>query len=190
MARRPGGPLIWGVAYAAALVALLVRVRTGDAPLPPPAAPSPGEPIWLTRLHHALFALLLAGGPLERLLLGGVSAWRPAGLLLLAGGVVLYRTAGRALGSALSPFIEPREGAPLVTGGLYRHLRHPIYLAEALIAVGAPLTLGCRRVLALSIAALAVLALRMALEEKALARTFPDYPRYAATTKRLVPFLY
>jgi protein-S-isoprenylcysteine O-methyltransferase Ste14 len=109
---------------------------------------------------------------------------------VFAGGVALYRIAGRALGSALSPFIAPREGAPLVTAGLYRHVRHPIYLGEAMIAVGAPLAIGCRWVLALSAAALALLALRTAFEEKALSRTFPDYARYAAATKRLVPFLY
>lgn len=181
---------MWGVAYAAALVVLLVRVRSSDTPAPGPVEPPPGEPIRLTRVHHALFALILAGGPLERLLVGGADPWRPAGLVMLVTGVALYRFAGRALGSALSPFIQPREGASLVTRGLYRHLRHPIYLGEALIAVGAPLTLGCRWVLALSVAALAVLAVRTTFEERALARTFPDYPRYAAKTKRLVPFLY
>jgi protein-S-isoprenylcysteine O-methyltransferase Ste14 len=169
---------------------LLVRVRTADTPLPSPVEPPPGEPLWLTRLHHTLFALLLGGAPLERLLTGGAPAWRAPGLALLAGGVALYRAAGHALGDALSPFIEPRAGAPLVTEGVYRHLRHPIYLGEALIAVGAPLTIGCRWVLALSAAALAVLAIRIAFEDEALSRTFPEYPRYAATTKRLLPFLY
>jgi protein-S-isoprenylcysteine O-methyltransferase Ste14 len=182
--------VIWDAAYAAALAALLVRVRSADAPLPPPPEPLPGEPLWLTRVHHALFALVLAGAPLERLLLGGAQRWRSTGVVLLAGGVLLYRTGGHALGNALSPFIEPRQGTLLVTEGLYRHLRHPIYLGEALIALGAPLTLGCRWVLLLSATALAVLAVRMAFEEEALARTFPEYPRYAATTKRLLPFLY
>jgi protein-S-isoprenylcysteine O-methyltransferase Ste14 len=191
VARRPGGVLIWGAAYAAALAALFVRVRTAaDTPPPSPVDPPPGEPLWLTRLHHALFVLLLAGAPLERLVAGGAAPRRATGLALLAAGVALYRTAGRALGDALSPFIEPRAGAPLVTDGIYRHLRHPIYLGEALIAVGAPLTLGCRWTLAISVLALAVLGVRIAFEDEALARTFPEYPRYAATTKRLVPFLY
>ena len=98
--------------------------------------------------------------------------------------------AGRALGDALSPFIEPRDDAPLVTHGLYRHVRHPIYLAEAMIAAGAPLTLGCRWLLGVAVAAVVVLAVRILREEEALARTFPDYPPYAAKTKRLVPFVY
>ena len=181
---------MWGLAYALVLAALVVRVRTTDAEPPEPAHPLPGEPLWLTGFHHALFALLLVGAPLERVVAGGVEAWRPVGLLLFGGGVALYRVAGRALGRALSPFIEPRDGAPLVTHGPYRHLRHPIYLGQAMIALGAPLTLGCRWTLALSAVALAVLLFRIVREEEALERTFPDYTRYAARTKRLVPFLY
>src|SRR5262249_31913328 len=118
------------------------------------------------------------------------SRGRVAGVLLFAGGVALYRHAGRTLGRALSPFSEPRADAALVTHGLYRHLRHPIYLSQMMIAVGAPLTLGCRWTLAVAAAAVGVLLARIGREEEALARTFPDYPRYAAKTKRLVPFVF
>ena len=179
-----------GLGYALCLAALVVRVRTTDAPAPEPAHPLAGEPLWLTRLHHAVFAAILVGAPVERLVAGGEAKGRLAGLALFAAGVVLYRVGGSALGEALSPFIEPRAGVALVTHGPYRHLRHPIYLGEALIALGAPLTLGCRAALALTALALVVLVVRIAREEDALARTFPDYARYAATTKRLVPFVY
>jgi len=182
--------VMWGLAYATLVAALVVRVRATAAPPPEPVQPLPGEPLWPTRLHHALFALLLAGAPLEDLLLGGAARGRAAGLVAFAAGVVLYRVAGRTLGDALSPFVAPRPGAPLVTHGCYRLVRHPIYLGQALIALGAPLTLGARWVLAVTAAALAVLVLRTVREEEALARTFPDYARYATTTKRIVPFVY
>jgi protein-S-isoprenylcysteine O-methyltransferase Ste14 len=182
--------VIWGAAYALLVLALVVRVRTPDAPPPEPVRPLAGEPLWLTQVHHALFAAILAGAPLERLVATGAPRWRLTGLVLFAAGVLLYRVGGRALGDALSPFIEPRTGAPLVTDGPYRHLRHPIYVGEAMIALGAPLALGCRIVLGLSLVALAVLVLRIVREEDALARTYPDYARYAATTKRLLPFVY
>jgi protein-S-isoprenylcysteine O-methyltransferase Ste14 len=181
---------MWGLAYAALLAALVVRVRTTAAPQPEPVHPRPGEPLWPTRLHHALFALLLASAPLEALVLGGGARWRAAGLAAFAAGVTLYRVAGRTLGDALSPFLAPRPGAPLVTHGLYRLVRHPIYFGEALIALGAPLTLGARWALGVTAAALAVLVLRITREEEALAGTFPEYVRYATTTKRLVPFVY
>jgi protein-S-isoprenylcysteine O-methyltransferase Ste14 len=176
--------------YALCFAALILRVRTTDELPPEPARPRAGEPVWLTRVHHTVFAAILLGGPVERVVAGGDAAGRVLGLALFAAGVVLYRAGGSALGEALSPFIEPRTGAALVTRGPYRHLRHPIYLGEALIALGAPLTLGCRAVLVLTALALLVLVLRIAREEEALARTFPDYARYAASTKRLVPFVY
>ena len=181
---------MWGVAYALLVAALVVRVRASDAPLPPPIEPAPNEPLWLTRLHHALLLLVLVASPLERIVIGGVADGRVLGIVLLAGGVALYRVAGRALGEALSPFTEPRTGASLVTGGLYRYLRHPMYLSQAMIAVGAPLTLGCRYTLGVAAVLLPLLLVRLLREERALARTFPDYPRYAARTKRLVPFVY
>jgi len=182
--------VIWGAVYAGLLGVLLVRVRNPGAPPVEPARATPGEPVWLVTLHHLLFYAVLAGAPLERALAGGAQTGRAPGAVCFALGVLGYRLAGRALGEALSPFIEPRAGVPLVTQGPYRCLRHPMYLAQAAIAVGAPLTLGCRLILVLVPLAVLVLALRVKLEDEALARTFPEYWRYAARTKRIVPFVF
>jgi protein-S-isoprenylcysteine O-methyltransferase Ste14 len=181
---------MWATLYALLLAALVVRIRATDVPSREPIWPVAGEPLWLTRLHHGLFLLLLLGPPLESAVWGGSAVGRGVGALLFGSGVMLYRVAGRMLGDALSPFTEPRPAAPLVTAGLYRYLRHPMYLSEALISVGAPLALGSRRVIAFALPALLVLGTRILREEEALARTFPEYARYAATTKRIVPFLY
>ena len=181
---------MWGLFYVVAVLAFVVRVRTVDEPLADPAHPVAGESLSLVRLHHILLALLLVGTPLEVIFFGGIDRGRLAGACLLGAGVVLYRLAGRALGDALSPFTEPRAGAMLVTRGLYRYLRHPMYLSQAMIALGAPLTLGSRYVIALAPPTVLVLALRIGQEEDALARTFPEYARYAATTKRVLPFVY
>lgn len=180
----------WGLVYGLLVAALVVRFRSAGAPPPEPFVPLADEPLWLTRLHHGLFIALLVGAPLERLVAAGAPGGRALGTVLFAAGIVLYRVAGRTLGDALSPFVEPRPGAPLVTQGPYRYLRHPMYLSQALIAVGAPLTLGSRYVAWLAVPVVAVLLLRMVHEEEALARTFPEYPRYAARTKRILPFLY
>ena len=42
---------------------------------------------------------------------GGQARGRLPGLLLFAIGVTLYRVAGKTLGDALSPLVEPRPGA-------------------------------------------------------------------------------
>jgi protein-S-isoprenylcysteine O-methyltransferase Ste14 len=176
--------------YALLVVVLVVRVRSTDDPLPEPMRPAPGEPLWLTTAHHVLLAVVLLGAPVERALLGGAASGRGPGAVLFAAGVVLYRVAGRALGDALSPFTEPRAGAALVTGGPYAMLRHPMYASQALVAVGAPLFLGARWMLLPAALDLVVLGLRAVREDDALARTFPEYSRYAARTKRVLPYIY
>ncbi|MCW5891945.1 MAG: isoprenylcysteine carboxylmethyltransferase family protein [bacterium] len=183
--------MIWGVAYAVLLVVLFVRVQTSPAAVPrTPILPAADDPLGLIRLHHRLFAVILAGAPVEALIHTGPARGRLVGLAAFTAGVALYRLGGRALGEALSPLTEPRPGVPLVTGGPYRWLRHPMYVGQGLIAIGAPLTLGSRWVVWLAVPAVVVLARRIVLEERALARIYPEYSRYAAQAKRLLPFVF
>jgi protein-S-isoprenylcysteine O-methyltransferase Ste14 len=181
--------MIWWLGYVVLLVVLVVRVQTPDTAAHRPLRAGPDEPLGLVRAHHAVFYAILLGAPLEALAVGGPSRGRLIGLLAFGLGVLLYRVAGRALGDALSPLVTPRPGARLVTRGPYRHLRHPMYAGQALIAVGAPLTLGSRWVIWLSIPAIAILVLRARLEDTVLARTFPEHEPWAARAKGLIPFV-
>jgi len=182
--------MIWWLGYVVLLAILFVRVRTDAVAPHAPLHPGPDEPVRLVALHHAVFYALLVGTPLEALITGGAPRGRLLGLLLFAAGVATYRTAGRALGESLSPLVMPRPGAELVTRGPYRYLRHPMYVGQALVAVGAPLTLGCRWVLVLAVLAIGILVVRSALEDAALARTFPEHGRWAVQAKRLIPFVF
>ncbi len=83
---------------------------------------------------------------------------------------------------------NPTEGG-LVTTGPYRYMRHPIYAAILLfvwtgVAVNAS-PLG----VALGLAATAMLALRIAFEERLVRRRYPEYDDYARRTKRVIPFI-
>jgi protein-S-isoprenylcysteine O-methyltransferase Ste14 len=182
--------MLWAAVYVLLVLALFVRFQDSDAPIRPP--PPPGdEPLGLVAVHHALFYLLLVVVvPLEALVVGGVAAGRLTGALVFAAGVGLYRWSAATLGGALSPFVSPHPGGRLVTEGPYRWLRHPMYLGQLAIAVGAPATLGCRWALALSFAAALVLFVRARLEENALARTYPSYADYRRRSKRLIPFVF
>lgn len=64
------------------------------------------------------------------------------GVPLIAAGAVLGFVALRHLGSALTPTPVPIEGAGLRTDGLYRWVRHPIYSAILLMALGYVVLMG------------------------------------------------
>jgi protein-S-isoprenylcysteine O-methyltransferase Ste14 len=182
--------MLWWIGYVALLLLLFVRVRPSGSPSPRPLRADPDEPLGLVKVHHAVFYALLLGTPLEVLVLGGASRGRGLGLVCFAAGVTLYRVAARALGDSLSPLVSPRPGAALVTHGPYRYLRHPMYVGQALIALGAPLTLGARWMLWLAAAAGALLGIRAGLEDAALARTFPEHAAWATRAKWLLPFVF
>lgn len=145
----------------------------------------------LVRWQHRLFYALLIAVPLEWLVRGRpVGWWQFAGGVVLLAGVVGYRVAGGALGQQLSPLVAPREPARLVAEGLYGRLRHPMYLAELAMAVGAPWLLAARGSGVLAVAFALVVLRRIAIEEHALRLRLPEYAAYAARTYRLIPYVY
>ena len=117
-------------------------------------------------------------------------AW-PATLFLTAVAVVLgVWTLGYNRWGNFNIRPELRSGARLVTGGPYRHIRHPMY-ASVLLGTGALGVADARPWrIALLAALLIVLLLKAAREEQYLHAAFPEYAAYASRTWRLVPFVY
>jgi protein-S-isoprenylcysteine O-methyltransferase Ste14 len=94
------------------------------------------------------------------------------------------------LGRSLTPLPRPRADGRLVERGAYRRVRHPIYSAVLLLAVGASLV---RSPLALvPTIALALLFDRKARREETwLEERFSGYPTYRRRTRwRFVPGIY
>ena len=91
------------------------------------------------------------------------------------------------LGRSLSTMAEARH---LVTTGPYRHVRHPLYLAEEVAVIGAFLQYASLWTALLLCAHWLLQMARMKNEERVLDTTFPDYDAYARQTARLIPGLY
>lgn len=142
---------------------------------------------WLVGLQFGLLGLLLL--PLgERLLLlphGLASAMHWLSWTALLALVV----AGLTLGRGLTAHPSPVPGGELVTGGLYRWLRHPIY-TFLLIAAGAIAVADASLAHLAAFAGLVVLLNYKARFEEGLLRdAYPGYAEYAAKTGRFLPRL-
>ncbi len=80
------------------------------------------------------------------------------------------------------------EHQKLVEEGVYRYIRHPIYLGDLLLLAGFELALNSW--LVLGVLVLAPVILRQARqEEKVLLVNLPGYRDYLARTKRFIPFV-
>ncbi|WP_448141802.1 methyltransferase family protein [Stenotrophomonas bentonitica] len=107
-------------------------------------------------------------------------------LLALAGLALnlLPKVAFRRAGTSANP-LRPAATRHLVTSGIYRYTRNPMYLGHALILSGWIVHLG--NVLALIVIPLFVLFItrfQIRPEERALATTFQDYEQFCRRSPR------
>jgi protein-S-isoprenylcysteine O-methyltransferase Ste14 len=84
---------------------------------------------------------------------------------------------------------NPTEGN-LMTKGPYQVIRHPIYSAILLFVwAGAASHLSLLNVAIAALASAAIIV-RILAEERLLIERYPEYHRYAARTKRVIPFVF
>jgi protein-S-isoprenylcysteine O-methyltransferase Ste14 len=112
-----------------------------------------------------------------------------AGVICLVMGLWLFYRSHADLGTNWSLSLEVREGHRLITHGVYREVRHPMYSALALYSVGQALVIPNWVAGLSNLVAFAVLfALRVGAEERMMAQQFGnEYAAYTARTKRLLP---
>ena len=112
-----------------------------------------------------------------------------AGTLFLALGLWLFYRSHADLGTNWSITLELREKHQLVTQGIYRQVRHPMYLALLLYSLGQALVLpNWVAGPSYGVAFALLFAFRVGPEERMMLQEFgKDYEAYMARTKRLVP---
>lgn len=148
---------------------------------------APEQMKWMTLLHIGW----LAGMCLEVLVLDRPFVWPLAivALVVFAAGQLLRYAAMRALGDHWNVRIVTMPGEHVVTGGIYRYVRHPNYLGVTLELAALPLVHGAwiTAIVATALNAL-MLKARIDAEEAALGYD-TDYQQALSDRPRMVPVL-
>jgi protein-S-isoprenylcysteine O-methyltransferase Ste14 len=150
---------------------------------------------------EVLFRLIVGVGALMAGVLSGVTqsaTIQPAafavgiGLVLFWGGISLRLWSFRTLGRYFTFTVQTSSDQPVITDGPYRVIRHPSYAGLLLVIIAVGLFIGNWWSLAcLTVAVAGGLVFRIRVEEPALMDNLGDgYRSYAATHKRLVPFVW
>lgn len=114
---------------------------------------------------------------------------KEVGVMLLLPGVVAIIYAIYQLGSGLTPFPSPLPGAELITMGMYRLVRHPIYSGIFMAGTGLALFTGSGYRLLVMAVLFVLFYFKTEYEEMLLEDKFPEYAAYRRKTGRFFPKL-
>ena len=104
-------------------------------------------------------------------------------IIMIVGQVTLWRN--------YSGTVVIREDHQLITHGIYRLTRNPIYLGLIMVVTGLPVYVASLNGFLTSLILTPIILNRIRLEEKLLTEEFQDaYQKYKETTKKLIPFIY
>ena len=122
--------------------------------------------------------------------LPGFTAW--VGLALLWSGIGLRLWSFRTLGRYFTFIVQTTPDQPVISDGPYRVIRHPSYAGLLLVIMGVGVLIGnWWSLISLTIAVACGLVFRIRVEERALLQDLGSpYRTYAASHKRLIPFVW
>jgi protein-S-isoprenylcysteine O-methyltransferase Ste14 len=105
------------------------------------------------------------------------------GFLIIIIAFIILLVSIKDLGRNLSPFPRPIKNSNLVTKGIYRFTRHPMYYSLIFISIGVFLTKLSIYYLFLSIILILIIKFKIALEEQYLKNKFKNYLLYKNEVK-------
>jgi protein-S-isoprenylcysteine O-methyltransferase Ste14 len=113
------------------------------------------------------------------------------GLVLFVAGVSLRAVGRRTLAKSYSYVLRASQKKVLVKHGVYRLIRHPIYLAAILYTAGTPLIFSSAYGFLVILGFIPCILYRIEVEEKMLIQEFGnEYLEYRKHTKKLIPHVY
>ncbi|ORW86646.1 hypothetical protein AWB92_25085 [Mycobacterium sp. IEC1808] len=175
------GPTIYLAKYNPA--ALRRRMHAG-----PRAETRAAQKVIITSSFLVLFAMMAFSALDHRMGWSTVPVW-----LSLFGDVLVAAGLGLAMlviiqNSYAAATVTVEAGQKVASGGVYKFVRHPMYVGNVIMMVGMPMALGSYWGLLFVIPGVAVLVFRILDEEKLLIQDLPGYRDYAQHVRyRLVP---
>ncbi len=120
-----------------------------------------------------------------------LSIWNIAGLSLFVVGLTIALVAVFTLRRFYSSTLVIRKDHQLITHGIYRFIRHPIYLGVIMVFIGVSVFTSSLYGLLIMLALIPIFLNRIKMEERMLTEEFGDaYRTYKETTRKLIPFIY
>jgi protein-S-isoprenylcysteine O-methyltransferase Ste14 len=114
-----------------------------------------------------------------------------AGVILVTIGLGITIVARRTLAGNWSNVVDVKVDHELITTGIYRYARHPIYTGVLLMGLGSGLSKGTMGIFILFLALLGFFWFKARQEEKLLTKHFPkEYPAYKKRVKALIPYVF
>jgi len=105
------------------------------------------------------------------------------GILIIIIAFIILLVSIKDLGRNLSPFPRPIKNSNLVTTGIYRFTRHPMYYSLIFISLGVFITKLSIYYLFLSISLVLIIIFKIGLEEQYLNNKFKNYLLYKNEVK-------
>ena len=105
------------------------------------------------------------------------------GILIIIVALIIMLVSIKDLGRNLSPFPRPINNSNLVTSGIYRFTRHPMYYSLIFISIGVFIIKLSIYYLFLSICLVLIIKFKITLEEQYLTNKFKNYFLYKNEVK-------
>ncbi len=113
------------------------------------------------------------------------------GMALIIIGLIIMIVGQATLWRNYSSFVVIKEDHQLITHGIYRFTRNPIYLGAFMVFAGLPVYTASLYGFLTMLVLIPIFLNRIKLEEELLTEEFQDaYQKYKKTSKKLIPFIY
>lgn len=111
--------------------------------------------------------------------------------VLVLTGIGIASVSAATLRRSYSGTLVTREDHQLITHGIYRHVRHPVYLGVLTAVLAMPLVLSSFFGMIVMPFLIPLILRRIKMEERMLTDEYgAEYETYVEATRKLVPFLY